>query len=126
MPIRGCGRFVAAAVSTRRAFLLGSTGLMELGVDVPRRLRRHPRHALELLLRRREERLRGAEVPDQRAPSSGTDAGQGVEDRLAGRGLNRATDTDFRGTMTWRVRLARGVYRFGSDARRLPGRLRVR
>jgi hypothetical protein len=46
--------------------------------------------------------------------------------RLAGRGLNRATGADFRGSVTWRVRLARGVYRFGSDARRLPGRLRVR
>jgi hypothetical protein len=46
--------------------------------------------------------------------------------RLAGRGLNRTTGADFRGSVTWRVRLARGVYRFGSDAKRLPGRLRVR
>lgn len=46
--------------------------------------------------------------------------------RLAGRGLNRTTRADFRGTVTWRVRLAKGVYRFGSDAKRLPGRLRVR
>ena len=46
--------------------------------------------------------------------------------RLAGRGVNRTTAADFRGTVTWRIRLARGVYRFGSDARRLPGRLRVR
>jgi hypothetical protein len=46
--------------------------------------------------------------------------------RLAGRGVNRTTRADFRGRATWRVRLARGVYRFGSDAKRLPGRLRVR
>jgi hypothetical protein len=46
--------------------------------------------------------------------------------RLAGRGLNRTTGADFRGAVTWRVRLGRGVYRFGSDAKRLPGRLRVR
>lgn len=46
--------------------------------------------------------------------------------RLAGRGVNRTTGADFTGSATWRVRLAKGVYRFGSDARRLPGRLRVR
>jgi hypothetical protein len=46
--------------------------------------------------------------------------------RLVGRGVNRTTPADYRGTVTWRVRLARGVYRFGSDAKRLPGRLRVR
>jgi Copper binding proteins, plastocyanin/azurin family len=45
--------------------------------------------------------------------------------RLAGRGLNRTTGADFTGSKTWRVRLAKGVYRFGSDAKRLPGRLRV-
>jgi hypothetical protein len=46
--------------------------------------------------------------------------------RLAGRGVNRTTGADFTGSTTWRVRLAKGVYRFGSDARRVPGRLRVR
>jgi copper binding plastocyanin/azurin family protein len=46
--------------------------------------------------------------------------------RLAGRRVNRTTGADFTGRVTWRVRLATGVYRFGSDARRLPGRLRVR
>ncbi|HKI22326.1 MAG TPA: hypothetical protein VKA24_02800 [Gaiellaceae bacterium] len=46
--------------------------------------------------------------------------------RLAGRRVSRTTGADFTGRVTWRVRLARGVYRFGSDARRLPGRLRVR
>ena len=45
--------------------------------------------------------------------------------RLAGRGVNRTTAADFRGQVTWRVRLARGVYRFGSDAKKLPGRLRA-
>jgi hypothetical protein len=46
--------------------------------------------------------------------------------RLASRGVNRATGVSFKGSATWRVRLAKGVYRFGSDAKRLPGRLRVR
>jgi hypothetical protein len=46
--------------------------------------------------------------------------------RLAGRGVNRTTGADFRGSVTWRVRLAKGTYRLGSDAKRLPGRLRVR
>jgi hypothetical protein len=46
--------------------------------------------------------------------------------RLAGRRLNRTTSADFTGRVTWRVRLAKGVYRFGSDARKLPGRLQVR
>lgn len=46
--------------------------------------------------------------------------------RLAGRRLNRTTGADFTGTVTWNVRLAKGTYRFGSDARKLPGRLRVR
>jgi plastocyanin len=45
--------------------------------------------------------------------------------RLAGRGLNRTTKADFTGRVTWRVRLAKGVYRFGSDAKKVPGRLRV-
>jgi plastocyanin len=46
--------------------------------------------------------------------------------RLAGRGVNRSTGADFTGALTWRVKLAKGTYRFGSDARKLPGRLRVR
>jgi hypothetical protein len=46
--------------------------------------------------------------------------------RLAGRGVHRSTGMRFTGSATWRVRLARGTYRFGSDAKRLPGRLRVR
>jgi plastocyanin len=45
--------------------------------------------------------------------------------RLSGRRLNRATGAAFTGSVTWRVRLARGLYRYGSDAKRLPGRLRV-
>jgi hypothetical protein len=44
--------------------------------------------------------------------------------RLAGRGVNRSTGA-FTGSTTWRVRLVKGLYRFGSDARRVPGRLRV-
>jgi len=46
--------------------------------------------------------------------------------RLAGRGVRRATGMRFRGSATWRVRLARGTYRFGSDTKRLAGQLRVR
>jgi hypothetical protein len=46
--------------------------------------------------------------------------------RLAGRGVHRATGMRFTGSATWRVRLATGTYRFGSDTKRLPGRLRVR
>jgi plastocyanin len=45
--------------------------------------------------------------------------------RLSGRRLNRATGAVFTGSVTWRVRLASGLYRYGSDAKRLPGRLRV-
>ncbi|HKY11782.1 MAG TPA: plastocyanin/azurin family copper-binding protein [Gaiellaceae bacterium] len=45
--------------------------------------------------------------------------------RLAGRGVNKSTGSAFTGSTTWRVRLINGVYRFGSDARKLPGRLRV-
>jgi hypothetical protein len=46
--------------------------------------------------------------------------------RLKGNGLNRTTGARFTGSVSWRVRLARGAYRFGSDAKKLPGRLRVR
>jgi hypothetical protein len=46
--------------------------------------------------------------------------------QLAGRRVNKATGTDFTGSVTWRLELAKGTYRFGSDAKRLPGRLRVR
>ena len=46
--------------------------------------------------------------------------------RLKGSAVNRTTSTGFVGSTTWRVRLAKGVYRFGSDAKKLPGRLRVR
>jgi plastocyanin len=46
--------------------------------------------------------------------------------RLAGRRVNKTTGADFTGSVTWRLKLARGTYRFGSDAKRLPGRVRVR
>jgi hypothetical protein len=46
--------------------------------------------------------------------------------RLKGSGLNRTTRRAFTGSVSWRVRLAKGLYRYGSDARKLPGRLRVR
>ena len=44
---------------------------------------------------------------------------------FAGKGMRRSTGASFTGSKTWRLRLAKGVYRFGSDAKRLPGRLRV-
>ena len=44
--------------------------------------------------------------------------------RLKGRGVNRSTQRAFMGSVTWRVRLAKGVYRFGNE-RGLPGRLSV-
>jgi hypothetical protein len=46
--------------------------------------------------------------------------------RLSGRGVNRATGRAFKGSKTWQVRLTKGVYRYGSDQKKLPGRLRVR
>jgi hypothetical protein len=46
--------------------------------------------------------------------------------RVKGRGVDRATTVKFTGSVTWRVRLAKGVYRFGSDPKRTPGRLLVR
>ena len=46
--------------------------------------------------------------------------------RLAGRGVSRATGVSFTGSATWRVRLTKGVYRFGTDAKHPAGRLRVR
>ena len=44
---------------------------------------------------------------------------------FVGEGAKRATGARFTGSQTWRLRLAKGVYRFGSDVRRLPGRLSV-
>jgi len=45
---------------------------------------------------------------------------------LVGAGVNRKTTAVFVGKATWTVRLGAGVYRFGSDPRRLSGTLRVR
>jgi plastocyanin len=44
---------------------------------------------------------------------------------LVGRGLNKRTGRAFRGSVTWRVTLARGTYRYGSDPA-VTKRLRVR
>jgi hypothetical protein len=44
--------------------------------------------------------------------------------RLVGRGVSRRTGKAFVGTTVWRVRLAKGSYRFGTDLR-LGGRLVV-
>jgi plastocyanin len=82
--------------------------------------------------------LRASVGPTGRATLSSTSAKAGrfrvvVRDRsarhnfrLAGRGVNKTTRADFTGSVTWRVKLGKGVYRFGSDAKKLPGRLRVR
>ena len=45
---------------------------------------------------------------------------------LAGRGVNKRTGVLFRGSKTWRVRLARGTYGYRNDARGPRKRLRVR
>jgi Copper binding proteins, plastocyanin/azurin family len=45
---------------------------------------------------------------------------------LAGKGVNKHTGMRFRGSATWRVRLARGSYRYGSDRQGLRKRLSVR
>ena len=45
---------------------------------------------------------------------------------LMGKGVNRRTTRAFTGTVRWRLRLAPGLYRFGSDPRQLRGMLRVR
>lgn len=44
--------------------------------------------------------------------------------RLRGRSVKRATGPAFKGSVTWRVRLSKGVYRFGSE-KALSGRLKV-
>jgi hypothetical protein len=44
---------------------------------------------------------------------------------LRGRGVNSRTGIRFRGSMVLRVRLVRGVYRYGSDSAGLSKRLRV-
>jgi Copper binding proteins, plastocyanin/azurin family len=45
---------------------------------------------------------------------------------LLGRGVNKRTGMRFTGSATWRVRLARGTYRYGTDRAGLRKRLRVR
>src|SRR5262249_9598360 len=60
---------------------LRSTRLVQLRVDRARRLRGDAWHALELLLRRREEPLRRPEVLEDRASPDRADTLQLVEDR---------------------------------------------
>jgi plastocyanin len=45
---------------------------------------------------------------------------------LAGGGVNRKTGRAFVGKTTWKLQLAAGTYRFGTDPQRLRGILRVR
>jgi plastocyanin len=45
---------------------------------------------------------------------------------LAGAGVNRKTGRAFVGKATWKLQLAAGTYRFGTDPQRLRGILRVR
>jgi hypothetical protein len=44
---------------------------------------------------------------------------------IRGRGVNSRTGMHFRGSRVLRVRLVRGVYRYGSDSAGLAKRLRV-
>jgi hypothetical protein len=55
-----------------------------------------------------------------------TDRSRGANFHLLGRGVNKRTGMRFRGSTVWRVRLARGAYRYGSDRVGLKKRLRVR
>src|SRR5580765_1043392 len=61
-----------------------ATRLVQLRVDLPRRLRRNPRHALELLLGRLQQPVRRSEMVQQRTPPDRADALQLVEDRAEG------------------------------------------
>jgi hypothetical protein len=55
-----------------------------------------------------------------------TDRARAGNFHLLGRGVNKRTGMRFTGSETWRVRLARGTYRYGSDRAALRNRLRVR
>jgi hypothetical protein len=44
------------------------------------------------------------------------DASRKTGFRLVGPGIRRATGTGFTGSVTWRVRLARGTYRYGAGS----------
>ena len=61
--------------------------LLRWCVEVAADLGRHAGHALEVLARRGQHRLRRAEVLEQRALAGRADAGQPVEDRLRHRGV---------------------------------------
>ena len=45
---------------------------------------------------------------------------------LAGKGVNKRIGMAVRGSTSWSLRLAAGTYRYGSDGRRLTGKLRVK
>jgi hypothetical protein len=55
-----------------------------------------------------------------------TDRARAGNFHLIGRGVNKRTGLRFRGSATWRIRLVRGTYRYGSDRAGLAKRLRVR
>ena len=40
--------------------------------------------------------------------------------------MNKRTGMTFRGSARWSLRLAKGMYRYGSDGRRQTGKLRVK
>ena len=54
-----------------------------------------------------------------------TDSSKTRNFHLVGPGVNRKTSKKFAGKVTWRLDLAAGTYKFGSDPR-LTGRLVVR
>jgi hypothetical protein len=55
-----------------------------------------------------------------------TDRSKTANFHLAGKGVNKRTGMRFRGSAAWRLRLARGTYRYGSDRHPLTRTLRVR
>jgi plastocyanin len=70
-------------------------------------------------------RLSAAAVAAGRYRVLVTDRSKRANFHLVGRGLNKRTGRAFRGSVTWRVTLARGMYRYGSDPA-VTKRLRVR
>lgn len=70
-------------------------------------------------------RLSAATVAAGRYRVVVADRSKAANFHLVGRGLNKRTGKAFKGSVTWRVRLARGTYRYGSDPA-VTKRLRVR
>ena len=71
-------------------------------------------------------RLFPASVRSGRARIVVSDRSTKANFHLVGKGVNKRTGMKFRGSASWSLRLARGVYRYGSDGRPLTRKLRVK